>query len=294
MKNHNLLFTLILFSQIIIAQESDCFKNSTGLYWPVKVGLERNYISGNNTYKSLFNGDSIQLNGKHYLVETKEYSDGKIKKSYWRDNKGAIYNFNKKKGLGSMELPSNPKIGQKWKSTDGTWTYEIISFNSIYSTPFCEFSNLLEVETKNSERKGLIYNLFYLKGKGMIALNVNGVPYTYIKPNRKLNDKDFIAYGCQDSINEKETKDCNYSKIYSHIKTNFKSPSKLKKGKVIAKVFIGTNGYVNKVKIISGLKKAKKQETEVIRVIKSLPKFIPAQIDDNKPIKTSFVIPIVF
>ncbi len=295
MKYFNSFFTLILFTQILIAQESDCFENLTGSYWPIKVGLERNYISGNNTYSSLFNGDSIKYNGKYYLVETKKYSNGKTKISYWRrDSKGNILNYNKEKSIVSMELPSNSKIGQKWKSTDKTWTYKIISLSSNYSTPFCEFSNLLEVETTSSERKGMIYNLFYMKGKGMIGLNVNGKPYTYIKPNRKLNEKSFMAFGCQNYETVQEIQTCTSAKISEYIKNNFRPTTKIKKGKIIVRIVIQTDGVVQEAIIIKGIKKAKKQENELIRVIKSLPKFIPAQIDENQPIKTSFIIPVQF
>jgi hypothetical protein len=39
---------------------------------------------------------------------------------------------------------------------------------------------------------------------------------------------------------------------------------------------------------------AKNQEDEIIRVLKSLPKFIPAQVEDGAPVRCSHTIPVNF
>lgn len=98
MKQLILLSLLISFSQLTSAQTNDCFENSDGFYWPVKVGLKRNFKSGNKNFTSNFKGDSIEFKGKYYLTETKEYSNGDSKTSYWREENGAVYNFKKEKG----------------------------------------------------------------------------------------------------------------------------------------------------------------------------------------------------
>lgn len=295
MKRLSQLFFFIVFTSQLLGQESNCFENSTGLYWPVEIGLELNYSSGNKSYKSKYNGDSIKYGGSFYYAKIKEYSDGSIKTSYWREVNGAVYLYEKESNTLSLELPSNPKLGQKWKSTNQIWSYEIVGLEGEFKTPYCEFTNLLEVKTKSSERNGNAYNLFYKKGIGMVGVKINGKPITYIKPNKEMDEKNFIAYGCEDIKTKGGIKKCTHAKIFEHIKNNFKNPNGGKKGKIIFDVKIGKDGIVQSVTVFKTLKTVSSdQEKEAIRVLKSLPRFIPAQVDTNQPINTSFKIPLNF
>jgi hypothetical protein len=294
MKHLILLGTLILICSKIFGQDNNCYENSTGIYWPIKARSDYKYKSGNDVKLSKFNGDSIELDGKYYLIEIEIFKSGKTSERYWREENGSVFNHNKEKKLESMELPSIIKLGTTWKSTDKTWTYEIMSLTSSYSTPFCNFDNLLEVKAESSERVGIVYNLFYKQGVGMIGLNVNGNPYTYIMPIKDINERSFIAYGCEKAGSEIEIQSCTYTKIFQHIKENYNAPKKVKKGKMIFRVIIGKQGDIEDVKVIQTIPNAEKQELEAIRVIKSLPKLIPAQIDDNQPIRASFTIPFDF
>jgi len=294
MKQILILATFTALSFQLFGQDNNCFENSTGLYWPLEIGSELKHKYGSDTKVSAITGDSVEFDGKYYLVEVETYKSGKTKESYWREENGAIFNYNEEKGIESMELPTSPELGIKWRSTDNTWTYEVVSLTSTYSTPFCEFRGLLEVKTESSERKGTVYNLFYKQGVGLVGLNVNGTPYSYILPNKKLNEQNFMAYGCENAGSEKEIQSCTYSKIFDHIRANYKAPKKLKKGKMLLNVIIGKGGNVEEVKVIQTIPNAEKQEDEAIRVIKSLPKFIPAQVDDGQPIRASLTVPFNF
>ena len=285
-------FTTLTFQ--LFGQSNNCYENSTGLYWPLEIGSELKHKYGNDSKVSAISGDSVEFNGKYYLVEVETYKSGKTKESYWREENGAIFNYNQEKGVESMELPASPELGTKWTSTDNTWTYEIVSLTSTYSTPFCEFDNLLEVKTESSERMGTVYNLFYKQGVGQVGLNVNGTPYSYILPNKDLNEQNFMAFGCENAGSEKEIQSCTYSKIFEHIKANYKAPKKMKKGKILVNVIIGKDGYVDDVKIVQTIPNAQKQEEEAIRVIKSLPQFKPAQVEDGQPIRASVTVPFNF
>ncbi|SMP07795.1 energy transducer TonB [Algoriphagus winogradskyi] len=286
----------IFFLSIIhlFGQESNCFENASGAYWPMEVGLKKNLSYGNNSYVSTFAGDSVEFEGKYFLVETQSYSNGDVKTKYWRTEDEAVFSLNQEKNRQSMELPSNPEVGTKWKSSDQVWSYEVVSLTSTYSTPFCEFSDLLEVKTESSEREGTVYNLYYKKGLGMIGLNVNGQPFSYIKPNRKPNERGFIAFGCEDSGTSQEIEKCTYAKISQHISENLKAPKSETKGRILLNVRIDENGDVSNVEVLETVENGEALEVEAIRVMSSLPKFIPAQVDDNQPIATNLKVPFRF
>ncbi|MEQ8477549.1 energy transducer TonB [Fulvivirga sp.] len=294
MKYKALLSILLILIGQSYGQENNCFEKAEGLYWPIEIGSELKHTAGNDNKVSVINGDSIEFDSKYYLIERETYQSGKTKESYWREENGAVYNYNKEKGIESMELPSRIEVGTKWNSSDGLWSYEIVSLTSNYSTPFCEFRNLLEVKTENSEQKGTIYNLYYKQGVGLIGLNVNGTPYSFIVPNKELNQKNFMAYGCEELNTEKEIQSCTYSKIFEHIKSNYKAPKKFKKGRMLLNAIIGKDGGIESVKIVKTIPNAEAQEIEALRVIKLLPKFIPAQIDDGQPVRSSLTVPFNF
>jgi hypothetical protein len=278
----------------LFGQESNCFENSIGSYWPVKIGVQRNYTYGNKSYVSTFEGDSVLFDGKYFLVETQKHSSGEIKTRYWREENGAVFSFDQEKGIASMELPANPELGTKWKSTNQVYTYEIISLTSTYSTPFCDFTDLLEVKIENSERKETVYNLFYKQGIGMVGLNMNGNPFSFIEPNRKVNERSFIAYGCENAGTEQEIQKCTNSIISQHIKENLKAPQSAVKGRILLKVHIDETGQVSEVTVLETVADGEALEAEAIRVMSSLPKFIPAQVDDNQPIATNLKVPFRF
>ena len=278
----------------LFGQDSNCFENASGAYWPVKVGLERNLTYGNNSYVSKFTGDSVEFEGKYFLVETQSYSNGNVKTNYWREENGAVFSLNQEKNRQSMELPSNPELGAKWKSSDQVWSYEVVGLTSSYSTPFCQFSDLLEVKTESSEREGTVYNLFYKRGVGMIGLNVNGTPFSFIKPNRKPNERSFIAFGCEDSGTEQEIQKCTSSKISQHISANIKAPQSAAKGRIVLNVRIDETGEVSEVTVLETVPNGEALEAEAMRVMSSMPKFIPAQVDDNQPIATNLKVPFRF
>ena len=60
------------------------------------------------------------------------------------------------------------------------------------------------------------------------------------------------------------------------------------------KLLIDKEGNVEKVETISTLDNGELQEQEIIRILKILPKFIPAQVDDDKLVRSFLNVPINF
>jgi len=291
---------LILTTGTIFGQSDLCFDNATGTYWPIKAGKKTKYSSRGESYTSYFNGDSLKVDDKYFLKEIKEYSSGKTKTSYWRQENGIVYFYDVEKKAESIELINNLTPGTTWEKYDKTWKYTIIDTVSSFATPFCEFKNLLQVKAEpQNEIKDKMYsyyNLFYKRGVGMVGMNVNGEPFIYAKPNKEINERNFIAYGCDKLSSDDEQQKCTYAKIYEFINKELKAPKKkdYKTGRIVVNVTIGQDGAVDDIKVIETIDGAELQEKELVRVIKMLPKMIPAQVDDGQPIRSSFKIPIKF
>lgn len=291
---------IILTSVTLFGQSDLCFDNVNGTYWPIKTGKKIKYFSRGESYTSYFNGDSLKVGDKYFLKEIKEYASGKTKTSYWREENGAVYFYDTEKKAESIELINNLTPGTTWEKYDKTWKYTIIDTISSFATPFCEFKNLLQVkaepQNENKDKMYSYYNLFYKRGLGLVGMNVNGELFIYAKPNKEINERNFIAYGCENLPSNEDRQKCTYAKIYELFSKEYKAPKKkdYRTGKILLNVSIGKDGTVDDIKIIETIDGAQLQEQEAIRVLNMLPKMIPAQVDDGQPIRSSFRFPIKF
>lgn len=290
----------VLSTGTIFGQSDLCFDNASGTYWPIKAGLKIKYSSRGESYTSYFNGDSLKVGEKYFLKEIQQYASGKVKTTYWREENGVVYLYDAEKKAESIELINNLTPGTTWEKYDKTWKYTIVDTVSSFATPFCEFTNLLQVKAEpQNEIKDKMYshyNLFYKRGIGMVGLNVNGEPFIYVKPDKEINERNFIAYGCEQLVSNEEQQKCTYEKVYEFIIKELKAPKRknYKSGRIVLNVTISREGIVDGIRIIESIDGAELQEKEVLRVINRLPKMIPAQIDEGQPIRSSFKVPINF
>jgi len=291
---------LILTTGAVFGQSDLCFDNVTGTYWPIKAGQKIKYSSRGESYTSYFNGDSLKVGDKYFLKEIEEYASGKTKTSYWREENGVVYFYDAEKKTTSIELINNLTPGTTWEKYDKTWKYTIIDTVSSFASPFCEFKNLLQVKAEpQNEIKDKMYsyyNLFYMRGIGMVGMKVNEELFLYAKPNKEINERNFIAYGCERLYSNDEQQKCTFAKISEFFSKEFKAPKKkdFKIGRIVVNVVIGKEGTVEGIKILETIEEAGIQEQEIIRVLKMLPKMIPARVDDGQPIRSSFKFPVKF
>lgn len=291
---------LALTTGTIFGQSELCFDSATGSYWPIKSGAKIKYSSRGKGYVSYFNGDSLKVGDKYFFKEIEEYTNGNIKTSYWREENSVIYSYDTEKKAESIELINDLTAGMTWENADKTWMYTIVDTVSSLATPFCEFKNLLQVKVEpQNELKSKMYsyyNMFYKRGVGMVGINVNGELFAYAMPNKELNERSFIAYGCENKTSQEEQTNCTYAKIMGFVRKELKISRKkdYKSGVILFEVTIGRDGIVDNVKILETIKGAELQERESVRVLKMLPKMIPAQVDDGQPIRSAFKMPLKF
>ena len=208
MKLNIILLSTFLLSLSIHCQ-TICYENSTGKYWPFDT-KEKNIYSVNGEYSFEYINDSIEINNQFYVTRIKKYKDGKILKSYFRNENGSIYYYDEKTNSKSLILPSNIKKGVNWESADKKWEYKVKDLDATLISPYCELKNLLEIDNFNKETKKH-YQTFYKKGIGFVGMNVENKPYSFIQPKDKIKQKNFIAVGCENISDEKQRKTCTNS-----------------------------------------------------------------------------------
>lgn len=286
-----LILLITLFLSSTIYSQSLCYENSDGAYWPLNSKV-KNFYSTNGQYTYEYNNDSIEINNQFYVTRIKKYEDGKIVKTYFRNENGSIYYYDDKTNSKSLILPSNIKKGEKWESADKKWKYIIKDLNATLETPYCTLENLLKIENFNKDTKKR-YQSFYKKGVGFVGLNIEGEPFSFIEPRAKIEQKGFTAYGCENIGDKKLRKNCTNKKIIEFIRSNLKNPTPDSHGKVVYEIVINTKGEVDKVKVKKSDGVSKKQIKSGLKTLKKLPKFIPGY-SGEKPINVIFSIPLAF
>lgn len=291
---------ILLMTPAAIAQTDLCNENAKGSYWPIKAGTKLYYASVDNAFTSEFDADSVKHGDFFYFKETEHYAHGHKKIRYLRETNGMVYVYDHVSHKESIQLSKDLRPGNTWFNEDQTLIYTIVDTTGSFSTPYCEYTNLLQIRVEprqNSVAKGNQTRFhFYKRGVGLVGVMTNGKPSINIKPEPSLlNEREAAMPGCEHLATELEIQACNYLKISDFIKNNYKNPiEKLKKGQIVFNVIVGKDGLVQDVYPINTIGKKDAQEYEAIRVLRSLPKFTPAQILDGKPVPYSFRIPFTF
>ncbi|SNT12019.1 hypothetical protein SAMN05421640_2367 [Ekhidna lutea] len=168
----------------------------------------------------------------------------------------------------------------------------ILSLESSFTTPFCEFTYLLELQVSNSS---CTFNYFYMKGVGLVGIKENNRIHTHIQGEKKAGYQVYRTYGCKDLQYDMTIRKCTYREVYEFIHSNFKLPKrKITNGSIRLEAEIDENGkFKMRTKIENTDPKYQAQELEAIRVLNSMPHFIPAKFYE-KASSGTFILPLEF
>lgn len=169
-------FGLIFLTLFCFSQNNICDKKSTDVFWPIKIAAKAQYYSQALLFTSYFNGDSIHFDGNIFYKEIKKYVNGKTDTTYFREQEGNVFIYDSQKKLEFLELSKNITPGYTWKKYDESWKYTVLDTTSTFSTPYCQFKNLLNIkaEPQNKKAKLSYYNLYFKRGIGLVGLKVSG------------------------------------------------------------------------------------------------------------------------
>jgi TonB family protein len=289
--------TFSLFYLTSLAQTDICQENTTGVFWPIKLGVKRNYYAQGGTYVNYFNGDSLKVGENIYYKEIEEYSSGKKREVYYREQDGNVYIYDTEKKIEFLELSNNITPGYTWKKYDKSWKYTVVDTTSSVSTPYCEYNGLLNIkaEPQGETKKNYssYFNLYYKRGVGLVGMDIEGKGFSFLTIDKsKVNEKSYTALGCENLISEEQRVQCTSAEINEFISKNFSYDGKLRKGVLALRFLINEKGEVKNVSVAQPIKNAEGQTEEAIRIVK-LMKFIPRQVNDI-PCKTWVAIPINF
>ncbi len=261
------------------------------------MGVKNFYISMQGDYVEFFNGDSLRVNNKVYYKSLKLYTSGKKDSTFYRNENGSLFSYDQDKKDEYLQLSSNTTPGYSWVDQDKLWRYTVIDTTSSLSTPYCSFTNLLNLKAepmgKEKKEYSAYYNLLYKRGIGLVGVNIEGRGYSFRTIDKSgIEETPHVFPGCETLKSAEEISACTSEKVNGFISRNFQYTGKVTKGRLILSFEISENGDVENVSVFKAIPNGEKQTEEAIRIVKLL-KFIPAKIN-GKPLKTSLAQPILF
>lgn len=286
-----IIVLILSLTSFNIFGQNQCFENIEGGYWPFHKDT-LNYAGSKNKFGYTYSTDSVLVKGKYYFKRSKISKNGKVNEAFLRKENNAVYYYNETTQSQSLLLPAEFDKGDKWESTCGTYRYKIKSLNATMDTPYCNFEDLLEIEILNRKNRTK-YQFFYKKGIGLLGNNIDEKPYSFITPKENVENKNFIAYGCENIESSDDQRKCTTGKIIEFLQSNLSNPTPEIHGKVYYSIVINKKGEVDEVTVKRVEGASKEQEKAGYKVLKTLPQFIPAYAG-SKPIKVLSTIPIAF
>ncbi len=155
------------------------------------------YRYGKTNYFEYFDDQKKNFKGNEYYVRYRKYGWGDVDTTYYRKGKEFYFHFDKETTLESKLLPVNPRLGDKWTESDGSWSYEVIAVDQKFKTPKKKYPNCIKVHcrqiTNRNKEKSKEYFLFYSPKYGYVGnIDKNGKVLSYLSQvtlNAKTGDK---------------------------------------------------------------------------------------------------------
>lgn len=297
MKRFLFVVIFLLTRYLILAQLSICNNENKGLYWPLTINIKKHYFSNYGNYTVIYTSEKLIVAGRTYIKEVTSNEDNTIETLYLREENGNIYVYDTIKKIEFLEFSNNTTPGYSWKKYDGTWLYTIIDTSATLKTPYCDYNNILNVKAepqgKLKKDYSSYYNLFYNRGIGLVAIEINGKATTFlsIDPNTDI-EVEAVHIDCSKITNSDERLKCNSEKITNFISQKFNRNIKTKAGKLVFGLVINKTGEVESIELLDGTKYTEAQLTEIKRLL-MLIKFTPRTIN-NVPYESTISLPITF
>ncbi len=129
--------------------------------------------------------DNVVIDDVTYYKVERRYPRGDIFYDYFRhDSTGDVITYDEKSAAECIKIPAVPEKGFSWMHADGNMKYTIIDTDATIKTPNGKHDNCLQIhqeQTKNSDNdRAKIYDLYFVKGKGLVATEANGKLLTYL------------------------------------------------------------------------------------------------------------------
>ena len=278
------IILLLLVCPLLGFGQSDfCNKSFGNSYFPLEIGFEKNITWGSSFYVESIK-EKMEIDGKEYFKYNQDFGKGKAYELLLRNQNDTIYLFNEKNKKEIVFLIVKPKKGTKWGAG------KIVEIDGSFETPYCNYENLLVIESKYSN--GEKDKRYYKQGLGLVAITSKKVINGICLPNKEeaqLLMKPLSYVGCEDETDKTKIRECTMSSIHLYVTNKLKS-EKIKppkeEGTLNFKVHISKTGEVSDVETLNSLAGGNQMRKAIVRIIKSLPKFNPTKTADKKAVGT--------
>lgn len=142
-------------------------------FYPLETGTSWIYFTFNGELEREILNETFSYEGKEYKKKVHRYESGQIDTTYHRKENGTVYSLDNKTFVESVQIPAKLKEGFAWVSNDEDWKYEIITTDTVFSSPEKEWQDAIMIQarqlTGRDDNKSEKYNLYYAKDIGHVG-----------------------------------------------------------------------------------------------------------------------------
>lgn len=301
MRYRESLFLLFFASFTVFAQSEDCvpvYKNFSDSYFPIQTTDSIYYAVGSGRMVGWFEKEREPLGEHSYHVQVFKSVNGKKRKAYYREHKGAIYRYDRDAEIEEMIIPAHPKEGMKWTGVDKKRKYKVIGTAVTFKTSTCIYNDVLEVKVVTSVKKTIF--LYYKKGIGLIGESRSSVLtdkktqlFSFMIPReRKIIERYCIAPNCEGIDDIEVAKNCVGVAFGNYLKNLFVLNKNTVRGKYILRILVDFDGSIKAVKAIDYPEGGEKTARQLERIIKSYDRLKPGMVEGLIPAMCSAILPV--
>ncbi|GAB5399284.1 MAG: hypothetical protein Aureis2KO_08690 [Aureisphaera sp.] len=185
MKNSILILLLFIsctsYAQFVEGQ-GFCIASEDKSYFP--LGLNEKKIFWADTHYTETKLGTQEIEGKIYVTFQQKWKNNATDALYLREENGVVYQYEDCCETETVRFNPNFKVGHVWKTADGMGTYEVITYDGKFKTPFCNYENLMVIK---ATLQGGTFEFYYQRGHGYVGASVNNQIISCVTPTLEMD-----------------------------------------------------------------------------------------------------------
>lgn len=174
------LIILLFISSTMFGQnegQSFCEGDINESYFPISI-KKKKVIWQNTFYLEIQSGEK-NINGVLYSSFEQLWEGQERYTLYLREENGVIYQYEECCKDESIRYNPTFDVGYSWKTADQNVEYTIESLKGTLKTPYCNYENLLVLESKFVNGT---FKFYYLKGFGYVGTTIDNELISFVSP----------------------------------------------------------------------------------------------------------------
>ena len=283
---------LLLCISTKVTQAQLCEPGPDNSYYPMEVTTPRVYFYLQGYYREAYLGKTT-IQEREWDMITQEYSNGLLDTVYFQREGSNIITMDSTDQEIFIRCPLEPIPGQSWRSEKMNYTYTVLDTTSSLSTPFCDYTHLMQIQHRiYIGGDSITFRYFYKKGIGYVGmLDDQGILSSFLVPDTVLATRPARKSFC-DAADYDEAMACTYRFLFSTVAEKLSDNSKVFEKELksadpsialIVLMDFDSSGRIQGLTPLQSNKVMRKTEKKILAYLQDAGTYLPAENANGEP-----------